>query len=281
MGPGLSTSGDTMYVEKDSCVYYSVRKNSGWSNPIPILKNLKFAHYLQVTNKGNYFLSATTPSSVGLSDWSKVEINGKDSTVKSLGFPINRVVDDQDFYIAKDESYMIVCPSGPIGISYPGKNGTWSNGRSLNKEINFGLSGWGVFVSPDSKYLFYTTGTKQDYSDVNVYWVKMGNIVDSMKNTNLPPYVKNLPKHQTVKAGETINFTFQNDVVCDDDGESIRYEVLSLDGSALPKWLNFDAKTKTISGTAQTAGRTVLRVNAYDDKNALTAFGFVINVLDK
>lgn len=86
-------------------------------------------YYLQVTGNGNYFISANSESSVGGSDWSKMQIIGKDTVAKSLGFPVNRVVDDLDFYISKDESYIITCPQGPICISYPKVNGEWYNGR--------------------------------------------------------------------------------------------------------------------------------------------------------
>ncbi|MCX6175483.1 MAG: putative Ig domain-containing protein [Ignavibacteriales bacterium] len=280
-GPALSLTGDTLFVEHEHNMYFSVRKKTGWSSPKPFFSSIEFAHYLQVTNKGNYYISAKSASSVGASDWSKIQITGKDTVAKSLGFPINRVVDDQDFFIAKDESYMITCPQGPVCISYPDGKGGWFNGRYLNKKINFGISGWGAYVSPDSKFLFYTTGTKMDYSDVHVYWVSMSNIVDSMKNTNLPPYVKNKPKPQTATIGKMFSFIIPDDAVCDDDGSSIRYEVLSLDSSPMPAWLRFDSRTKTLSGTPETAGKVTLRFNAFDDKDVMTAFGIVINVLDK
>lgn len=281
MGPALSLTGDTVFVEKDSKMYYSVREKSGWSKPVPFLNNIKLAHYLQITAKGNYYVSAKSESSVGGADWSKIQIAGRDTVAKSLGFPLNRVVDDLDFYIAKDESFMFTCLTGPICINYPNKDGRWSNGRYLSEKINFGISGWGVYMSPDKKYLFYTTGTKPDYSDVFIYWVGIGDIIDSMKSTNLPPYLKNLPKPQTAKVGHAITFTIPDDAVCDDDGASIHYEVLSLDGSELPKWLKFDSNTNTLSGIPQSIGRVALRFNAIDDKGSMTAFGFVINVVDK
>lgn len=278
MGPGLSITGDTLFVEKDSCAYYSVRSNSGWSSPVQFFKSIKFAHYLQQNGKGSYYVSARSESSVGGSDWSRIIINDKDTTVQSLSFPLNRVVDDLDFYIAKDESYMINCPAGPICISYPGKKGKWTNGRYLNEKINFGLGGWGVYVSPGDKYLFYTTGTKPDYSDVYVYWVGLGNIIDSMKTANLPPYVKNLPKPQNAGAGENFTFILPEDAVCDEDGTGIRYEILSLDSSPLPGWLKFDSKSRTLSGIPTKVEKVVLRVNAYDDKQAVVAFRLIINV---
>lgn len=281
MGPALSLSGDTMFVEKDHNTFYSIKKGLEWSNPKLCFGKVDSAHYLQVTSKGNYYVSARSKSSVGLSDWSKIHIKGKDTSAVSLGFPINNVKENQDFYIAKDESYMITCPSGPICISYPTGNGMWSNSRPLNKKINFGIGGWGAYITADNKYMFYTTGTKMDYSDVYIYWVSMGNVVDSMKYTNLPPYVKNLPKPQVAFVGKEFSYTLPNDAVCDDDGLNIRYEVLLLDGKPLPAWLTFDAKTKALTGTPNVSGELVLRVNAYDDKNAMTAFRFFISVQNK
>ena len=277
-GPALSVTDDTLFFEKAYKMYFSVRKKSGWSKPEICFSSIDSAHYLQVTGKGNYYVSALSKSSVGLSDWSRIQINGKDTSAISLGFPINRVVDDLDFFIARDESYMITCPMGPIGISYLGKDGKWSNSRRLNKNINFGISGWGPFVSADNKYLFYTTGTKPDYSDTYVYWVSMGNMVDSLKHTNLPPYVKNKPNPQTAFKGAKFSYSLPTDAFCDDDGQVIKYEALLIDGNPLPAWLSFDAGTNTLTGTPGEAGNVVLRINAYDDKNEMAAFRLIISV---
>lgn len=280
--PALSLTDDTLFMEREFKMYYSVRQNSQWSKPALFMPSIDSAHYLQVTSSGNYYVSARSTSSVGLSDWSKVQINGKDTIVVSLSFPINRVVDDLDFFIAKDESYMITCPMGPIGISYPNKTtDKWSNSRFFNEKINFGIGGWGVYVSPDNKYLFYTTGTKMDYSDTYIYWVSLGSLVDSMKNTNLPPYIKNKPQPQNASKGEMFKYTFPIDAVCDDDGKTVTYEALLIDGNPLPNWLKFDAKTSTLAGTPNESGKVVLRINAYDDKMEMAAFRFIINVIDK
>ena len=279
-GPALSITNDTLFFEREFKMYYSVRKKSEWSKPKICFSAIDSAHYLQATNKGNYYVSALSKSSVGLADWSNIQINGKDTSAISLGFPINNVNDNLDFYIDKDESYIITCSLGPLGISYPDKNGKWSNTRYLNNKINFGLGSWGPYVSSDNKYLFYTTGTKTDYSDVYVYWVSVENIVDSMKFTNLPPYVKNKPNPQSAIKGEKFTYTIPSDAVCDDDGKTITYEALLIDGNPLPDWLTFDAKTKILTGTPMEAGNVVLRINGYDNKNEMTAFRFIISVSD-
>ena len=278
ISPALNLSSDTMFFEKNQKTYYSARNRSEWSKPKLFFNTNDSAHYLQATNKGNYYASARSKSSVGLSDWSRIQITGKDTSAISLGFPVNNVNENQDFYMAKDESYMITCPSGPVCISYPDNKGKWLNSRTLNKNINFGISGWGAFVTADNRYLFYTTGTKPDYSDVNIYWVSMGDIIDSMKFTNLPPYVKNKPGPQSAIKGVKFNYSFPADAVCDEDGKVIKYEARLIDGNPLPGWLTFDAQTKVLTGTPIEAGDVVLRINAYDDKNAMTAFRFIISV---
>lgn len=75
------------------------------------------------------------------------------------------------------------------------------------------------------------------------------------------------------------SFTIPEEAVCDDDGNVVRYEVLSLDGSPVPQWLSFDSNTKTLSGIPETIENITLRFNAYDDKNVMAAFGLAINVL--
>lgn len=281
MGSALSQTEDTLFLESDFKMFYSVRNKSGWGTLKPFFADVDSVHYLQVTSKGNYYASARSKSSVGLADWSKIQKKDGTSNVVSLGFPINTVADNLDFFIAKDESFIITCPTGPIGISYPDGKGKWSNSRYLNEKINFGIGGWGAYISPDGKYLFYTTGTKMDYSDTYVYWVSMGKIVDSMKHTNLPPYVKNKPKYQSAIIGQPFSFTLPNDAICDDDGQAITYEALLINGSPLPAWLTFDPGLRTLAGTPKEAGDVILRINAYDNKEAMTAFRFIISVKEK
>jgi hypothetical protein len=279
--PALSVSGDTLFVEQVQKAYYAVKTKTGWSKPKGCFSSIDSAHYLQVTGRGNYYVSARSESSVGMSDWSRIRIKGKDTLAISLGFPINNVNENQDFYIAKDESYMITCSSGPICISYPENNGKWSAPRRLNKKINFGISGWGAYVTADNRYLFYTTGTKPDYSDVHVYWVSLGNIIDSTRSTNKPPYVKNKPRPQHAVRGQKFSFTIPVDAICDDDGKIGRFEALLIDGNPLPAWLLFDEKTRTLAGTPSETGDLALRINAYDDKNEMAAFRLIISVSEK
>jgi hypothetical protein len=186
-GPALSVTGDTMYferkdLEKNSETYISVRSGKGWGNPKRILTGLDKAHYCQVTRSGNYYISSKSGGGVGLNDWGRVMITGADTTALSLGRPLNTGGENLDFFVSRDESFMIVTNRPGLGISYRNNDGSWTNPRNFGPKINFGLGSWGPYVTPDNKYLFYSTGTKPDYSDVYVYWVRIDGAIDSLKN---------------------------------------------------------------------------------------------------
>jgi hypothetical protein len=190
--PALSPTGDTMYFERKgpgnkSETYISVRNGRGWGNPKRILTKLDKAHYYQVTRTGNQFISSIAGNGAGLNDWCKVVITGADTTASSLGNPLNTGWENLDYFVSPDESYMIVTNRPTLAISYKKTDGSWTNPRVLGKKIDFGLGSWGPWVTPDNKYLFYSTGTKPDYSDVAVYWVRIDAVIDSMKQTNPAP----------------------------------------------------------------------------------------------
>jgi hypothetical protein len=189
--PSLSETGDTMYIERKdaankSMTYISVRSGSVWGNPARILTKLDKAHYYQVTSKGNHYISSIAGNGAGFSDWCKVLITGADTTASSLGRPLNTGGENLDFFVSRDESYMIVTNRPTLAISYRKDDGSWTNPRVFEKKIDFGLGSWGPWVTPDNKYLFYSTGTKPDYSDVAVYWVRIDGVIDSIKQISTP-----------------------------------------------------------------------------------------------
>ncbi len=275
--PSLSLSGDTMYlerkdVEKKSETFISIKSGSGWSNPKRILTRLDKAHYYQVTMKGNHYISSIAGNGTGLNDWCKVIISGADTTASSLGRPLNTGGENLDFFVSKDESYMIVTNRPALAISYRKDDGSWTNPRVFGPNINFGLGSWGPWVTPDNKYLFYSTGTKPDYSDVKVYWVRIDGVIDSLKHTNLSPYIKSLINNQTAVAGQPFTITIPDNIFFDDDSNvALTYSAALLNGNPLPSWISFNPGTRTFSGTPGEAGELTIRVVATDSEKA-TAF---------
>ncbi len=75
-------------------------------------------------------------------------------------------------FIAPDESYLLFCSNRQnpemelchIYISFKEKNGEWSNPIDLSLKMNFKTSSKFPYVSPDGKFLFFSSGA-------NIYWV--------------------------------------------------------------------------------------------------------------
>jgi hypothetical protein len=189
--PCLSPGNDTLYTQKGEAryeAYYSIKSNNGWSIPKRFLLNLNRAHYLQVTNSGHLYAASISKDKIGIIDRCKLTLNGTDTIATSLGSPVNSKGNNLDYFISRDESYMILVVANRwLCVSYHKADGGWTDPKNLGKKINFGLAAWGPYVTRDNKYLFYTTGTKADYSDTRIYWVRIDKMIDSLKHTNSIP----------------------------------------------------------------------------------------------
>ena len=75
------------------------------------------------------------------------------------------------------------------------------------------------------------------------------NLMVGIANVNDTPMVLNPTTTQTVAGGLPWSYTLPQDLFRDiDAGDSLGYQVVRGDGSALPSWLSFDAATRTFSG---------------------------------
>lgn len=216
-GPALSVDGKKLILGN----HIAEKVNKDWSDLKPFMKYPFGLHYLQEINSGTFYVSTEpTEGGEGSFDWSKMIVKGSDTIFQSLGRPINNAGLQGDFYVAKDESYIISAndtESGrPMFISY-NKNGRWTNPKSLGPKINRNQYNWGTYVSSDNKFLFFSTVTKPDYSDAGIYWVRIDNIVDSLKNTNFTPYVLNDIPDQAAGLNKKFTYTIPDSTFFDDD----------------------------------------------------------------
>lgn len=191
--PALSITGDTVYFGRDGFVWCAVMKNSNWTQPIKF-SDIRYWHYLQITNHGTYYAAMKcAKNKVGKTDWSKIIINKTDTLITSLGAPVNTTNDNLDFYISKDESFIIFASDrtdivkygySDLFVSFRKNDNTWSTPQNLGKTINDPSEvRWGPFVSPDNKYLFYSHTSKPDNSDACTYWIRIDNTLDSLRKT--------------------------------------------------------------------------------------------------
>jgi len=101
--------------------------------------------------------------------------NGEYKDPVLLPEPIN-IMDtsilDYTPFIASDESYLLFCSNRQnperelchIYISFKNKNGEWSEPVDLSLKMNFLNSSKFPYISPDNKFLFFSSGE-------NIYWV--------------------------------------------------------------------------------------------------------------
>jgi len=289
MDPALSMNDSIMYMETNisgfATAYYSVRNSSGWSTPVKCLNTTQFTHYYQETNPKNFYLSATF-TGISSRELAYVQINGNDTIIKNLGKPLNTGMDENDFFIAPDESYIIHARSsstvaGDLYISYKKPDGSWTNSKSLGTQVN-SSSNWefGCYVTKDNKYLFFTRGGNS-WTSYNIYWVRIDNLIDSLKHTNYVPYLKNQIPNLTDTVGQTLNYTFPDSTFTDDDGNNtLTYSATLSNGSALPSWISFNPSTRTFSFSPSVIGTTGIKVTASDAANATATCNFNLNVVD-
>jgi hypothetical protein len=281
LAPALSPGSDTLYFQNNSSVYesfYAVRNGASWGTPHQLLTGLNSAHYLQKTDSGNLFISSIPAQGTGGSDWCRLSADGADTVAVSLGLPMNTAGSNLDFFVARDESFMILARNG-LKISYHKPDGSWTNPKDLGAQINFGLGAWGPFVSSDHKYLFYTTGTNPNYSDTYIYWVRVDSLIDSLMFTNYLPYVKNrIPDQEAIK-GDWFTYTVPDSTFIDDDGNNTLSHAATLaSGNPLPGWLTFDTATQTFSGTPEILETLNIKVTATDTAGAFVSTNFKIRV---
>jgi len=166
------------------------RTDQGWSKPQFWLQKNYGLYNFQEANSGTFYVGSNgiqgSKSKWSTYDFCKMTIAGKDTTISSLGKVINTPAFDGDFFIAPDESYLIISAKetptyeSELWISFKQADGAWSSPRSLGPKINDGPAHrFGQYVSPDGKYLFYTRGTGEQ--DCNIYWVRFDTLLNKLK----------------------------------------------------------------------------------------------------
>lgn len=172
--------------EKDHDIWYSIKKENGWSKPINPGKNInsdKNEYYMSFTNEGTMYFSSNINEQENEGDFDiyfSKNVNGVFKKAVKLDDSINSRAYEADVFIAPDESYMIFCATrrkglgkGDLYISFKKENGDWTKSENMGAIINSENHELCPFVTKDGKYLFYT-------SKGDIYWVS-ANIINQYK----------------------------------------------------------------------------------------------------
>lgn len=192
-GTAFSPDYKSLYFANDhlgGTVLKSDRTKSGWTKPAVFIDRNYVIYDFMPTISGNKYAASNgtwaKPSNAGGWRFSVMPASNADTTIRSLGAPLNAPGFNGDFFIAPDESYMIISTRETahfeceLYISFRKKDKTWTNPKSLGPLINDGLAHrYGQYVSPDGKYLFYTRGENE--KDCAIYWVRFDNLLKKLR----------------------------------------------------------------------------------------------------
>jgi len=288
--PVLSPDGDTIYCigAGKGQVSFMQRDGNGWSKPKAFLQRSYGLYDFMCTNSGNMYAASNIKGSIDNYSCYDVcimkPVKSGDTSIYTLGKPMNTPGFDGDFFVAPDESYIIISAKEKpdfeceLFISYHKKDGSWTNPKSLGPEINNGPAHrWGEYVTPNNKYLIYSYGHGPE--DCALYWVRFDNLLENLKHTNFEPYVKDSINNQSAKINQPLSLHISDNTFYDDDGDNtLSYSAGSGDGNSLPSWLSFNAKKKILSGTPGQSGLYTISVTATDPAKAIAVSTFTIKV---
>src|SRR5262249_6465820 len=100
-------------------------------------------------------------------------------------------------------------------------------------------------------------------------------------NVNDAPTVANPIADQSAVAGSLYTYSLPGDVFQDIDvGDVLTVKASLANGDPLPSWLQFDASTLTLSGTAAGAGSWDVQITATDLSGASVSDTFALTVTD-
>jgi len=93
-----------------------------------------------------------------------------------------------------------------------------------------------------------------------------------------PPYVNKVLKDVSGTADEEVLETIPKDAIVDPDGGEISYSAKLLNGSDLPPWLHFDAKTLQVRGTPPDEQDLTLTVKGTDPQQLSAQTSWVVRI---
>lgn len=183
---------------KDFDIWYSERTDSGWSVPInPGLPLNTEANefYPSITKNGKVYFCVRNKMTIGGEDIFYSQFgNGKFSNPVNLDDPINTRRDEFNAFISPNDDYLIYTTTGygdgegggDLWISFKDNNEIWSSPKNLGGKINSSFLEFCPGISPDGKYLFFTSnrGNQNKFSEIKLKYQQIVKDLNSTLNGN-------------------------------------------------------------------------------------------------
>jgi hypothetical protein len=192
LGPALSVDGKTMFFEKYNdarTCWHSKRIGTGWSTPALCTEvpDPTDKHYLQDVVTGRVYASSRGAlNGIGQMDISTYSKADAHVAYRSLGTPLNTPGNEGDFYVARDEAFIVFgsphrggAGGGDLFISFRERDGSWSDPKNLGATINTPGFEFGPYVTDDKRYLFYSRSS--NFTRVDVYWIRFDRLPETLR----------------------------------------------------------------------------------------------------
>ncbi|NCS41072.1 MAG: hypothetical protein GPJ20_20000, partial [Microcystis aeruginosa BS13-10] len=104
---------------------------------------------------------------------------------------------------------------------------------------------------------------------------------DALIQGNLAPIIINPIPNQTATTNKSFTFTVSETTFTDiDKNDLLTYSATDVNGNSLPKWLSFDPKTRTFSGTSKdtTSSSLDIKLEAKDTKGLSSSSVFTLTI---
>jgi Tol biopolymer transport system component len=164
----------------------------GWTEPVMMGRSINteryYENYPSVTNDGTIYYMSRREVGAGRTDvWRSQNLDGVYGEAENLGSPVNTEVSDFDPFVAPDESYLVVCQEleGGFGRSdlyvyFQREDKSWTEAINLGEGVNSSGFEARPYVTPDGKYLFFTSNREESEGGEGIYWVD-AKVIDQLR----------------------------------------------------------------------------------------------------
>ena len=176
---------------RDLDLWIMERKNGVWQKPMHLNSAINSDHheaFPTMANSGNLYFFREYDDNRGCEIMVSEYINGVYTEPENLGSSINTNKHECDPFIDPHERYLIYCVRDREGgygkndlyISFRTGQNTWGKSINMGSKINSKAEEITPHVSPEGKYLFFTSNRKGNY---DIYWVD-AKIIEELKEKN-------------------------------------------------------------------------------------------------
>ncbi len=193
----LKSPDKTTHILLEQANIWAVKlEMDGWTEPVMMGSSLNtekyYENYPSVTNDGTIYYMSRREVGAGRTDvWRSRNLDGVYGPAENLGDAVNTEGSDMDPFVAPDESFLIVCQeleggSGDFDlyVYFQREEKSWSGPHNLGEGVNSPGFEARPYVTPDGKYLFFTSNREESQGGEGIYWVD-AKVIESLREEEI------------------------------------------------------------------------------------------------